>query len=61
MLSIISIAILLFVMILFGVFAILIIIGGNMNKSEEEQRLEDEEQMRYLREYNEKHKKKKSL
>ena len=61
MLSIISIAILLFGMILFGSMAILIIIGGNMNKSEEERRLEDEEQMRYIREYNEKHKKNKSL
>lgn len=59
MLSIISIAILLFGMILFGSMAILIIIGGNMNKSEEERRLEDEEQMRYLSEYAKKHKKNK--
>ena len=32
---------------------ILIIIGGN-DKTEEEQRLEDEEQMEYLRQYREK-------
>ena len=32
---------------------ILIIIGGNINKSEEEQKREDEEQIQYIREYNE--------
>ena len=41
-------------MILFGLIAIFIIIGGNMNKSEEEQRMEDEEQLQYLKKYNEK-------
>ena len=32
---------------------ICIIIGGNMNKSEEEQKREDEEQVEYIRKYNE--------
>ncbi len=54
MLDIISMTILIIFMILFGLIAIFIIIGGNMNKSEEEQRMEDEEQLQYLKEYNEK-------
>lgn len=54
MLDIISMTILIIFMILFGLFAIFIIIGGNMNKSEEEQRMEDEEQLQYLKKYNEK-------
>lgn len=41
-------------MILFAVITILIIIGGNMDKTEEEKRLEDEEQIAYIREYNKK-------
>ena len=53
MLDIISITILIIFMILFGLIAIFIIIGGNMNKSEEEQRMEDEEQLQYLKKYNE--------
>ena len=53
MLDIISMTILIIFMILFGLFAIFIIIGGNMNKSEEEQRMEDE-QLQYLKKYNEK-------
>ena len=32
--------------------AICIIIGGNINKSEEEQKQEDEEQIKYIEEYN---------
>lgn len=51
MLDIISMITLLFLFI--GLPIILIIIGGN-DKTEEEQRLEDEEQMEYLRQYNEK-------
>ena len=39
---------------IYYVLAIFIIIGGNMNKSEEEQRMEDEEQLQYLKKYNEK-------
>lgn len=35
-------------------FTLILIKGGNMNKSEFERRLEDEEQMKYLKEYNEK-------
>lgn len=35
-------------------FTLFLIKGGNMNKSEFERRLEDEEQMKYLKEYNEK-------
>ena len=51
MLDIISMITFLFIFI--GLPMILIIIGGN-DKTEEEQRLEDEEQMEYLRQYREK-------
>ena len=50
MLDIISMTILI---MLFGIITILIIIGGNMNKSEEERKREDEEQIQYIKEYNE--------
>lgn len=40
------------IFILTGAFMLLIIIGGNMNKSKEEQKFENEEQMKYLKEYN---------
>lgn len=36
---------------LIALFTYLIIVGGNMNKTEEEKRLEDEEQMKYLEDY----------
>lgn len=42
-----------FLLLFIGLPIILIIIGGNA-KTEEEQRLEDEEQMEYLRHYREK-------
>ena len=42
-----------FLLIFIGLPIILIIIGGS-DKTEDEQRLEDEEQMQYLREYREK-------
>ena len=61
MLDIISMATLIIVFSSFAVFMMLIIIGRNMNKSEEEQRYEDEEQIKYLSEYAEKHKKNKQL
>ena len=51
MLDIISMAILLFLLI--GLPLILIIIGGS-KKTQEEQKLEDEEQMKYLKEYQDK-------
>ena len=51
MLDIISIATLLFLLI--GLPLILIIIGGS-KKTQEEQKLEDEEQMKYLKEYQDK-------
>lgn len=51
MLDIISMITFLFIFI--GLPMILIIIGG-YDKTEEEQRLEDEEQMEYLRQYREK-------
>ena len=51
MLDIISIATLLFLLI--GLPLILIIIGGS-KKTPEEQKVEDEEQMKYLKEYLEK-------
>ena len=58
MLDIISLTTLLIVMLVFGFVlfcTICILIGGNANKSEYERRIEDEEQMNYLRNY--KHKK----
>lgn len=51
MLDIISMIILLFLLI--GLPLILIIKGGNKYKTEEEQRIEDEEQIKYLNEYKE--------
>lgn len=42
-----------FLLLIIGLPIILIIIGGN-DKTEEEQRLEDEKQMEYLRQYREK-------
>lgn len=42
-----------FLLLFIGLPIILIIIGGN-DKTEEEQRLEDEEQMKYLEEYRQK-------
>ena len=54
MLDIISMITLIIIFSSFATFMMLIIIGGNMNKSKEEQRLEDEEQMEYLRQYREK-------
>ena len=38
------------------VFVYLIIVGGNMNKTDEERRTEDEEQMKYLKKYKNKNK-----
>lgn len=54
MLDIISMITLIIIFSSFATFMMLIIIGGNMDKSKEEQRLEDEEQMEYLRQYREK-------
>ena len=54
MLDIISMTIWIICLMLFGIITILIIIGGNMNKSEEERKREDEEQIQYIKEYNEK-------
>lgn len=54
MLDIVSMTTLLIVMIIFGLvlfFTLCIIIGGNANKSEYEQRMEDEEQMNYIKNY----------
>lgn len=34
-----------------GLFTYLIIVGGNMNKTQEERELEDKEQMNYLKNY----------
>lgn len=54
MLDIISMTILLIVMLIFGLvlfFTLCIIIGGNANKSEYEKRMEDEEQMNYIKNY----------
>lgn len=57
MLDIISMATLIIVFSSFAVIMMLIIIGGNMNKSDAEKEYELEEQAKYIREYNEKHKK----
>lgn len=43
------IGIILYAIIAFG--TICIMIGGNLNKSEYEKQMEDEEQIKYLREY----------
>lgn len=47
--AILIIGIILYVIIAFG--TICIMIGGNLNKSEYEKRMEDEEQIKYLKEY----------
>lgn len=52
MLNIIIIISLLILMILFGIVAIFSVIGGNMNKSDYEKRIEDEEQMNDLKQKN---------
>ena len=43
------IVITLFVIITLGTY--LVIVGGNLNKTDEEKRIEDEEQMNYLKDY----------
>lgn len=58
MLDIISMTILVIVMLLVGILIVLIIIGTNMNKTDYERQLDDEEQMRLLREYQNKKAKK---
>lgn len=37
------------IMILIGIMDVLLIIGGNMNKSKEEREYEDKEQMNYFK------------
>ena len=37
--------------LLIGISTYLVILGGSKNKTEEEQRLEDEEQIKYLENY----------
>ena len=61
MLDIISMITLIIVFSSFGTFMMLIIIGGNMNKSKQDREDEDEAELQAIREYNEKHKNKKSL
>mgnify|MGYP006866321018 CR=1 FL=1 len=46
---IVLVVIILFVLLALGMY--LVIVGGNINKSERERMLEDEEQLRYLRNY----------
>ena len=53
MLDIISMTTLLVFYLLILTIYILFLMGSNMNKSEEERKLEDEEQIKYLRKYNE--------
>jgi hypothetical protein len=48
-------------MLIIAVATYLVIVGGNMDKTPEEQRLEDEEQIKYIRNYcNERNKSEKS-
>ena len=61
MLDIISIATLVIVLITIAIFMMLIIISGNINKSDIEREYELEEQAKYIREYHEKSKDKCSL
>ena len=42
---------------LIALFTYLTIVGGNMNKTEKEKRLEDEEQMKFLEDYENRRKK----
>ena len=42
-------AIIIIVMILTGIIDVLLIIGGNINKSKEEREYEDKEQMNYFK------------
>lgn len=53
MLDIISMATLIIVMLLVAILIVLILIGANMCKTDYERQLDDEEQMRYLKEYQE--------
>lgn len=46
------------IFILVGLSVILLLIGGNRDKTEEEQKFEDDEQMRYIAEYKNKKNKK---
>ena len=61
MLDIISMITLIIVFSSFGTFMMLIIIGGNINKSEIERRYEEDAEMQAIKEYNEKHKNRKSI
>lgn len=59
MLDIISMIILIIFMILFGISIIIIFVCSNIDKTEEEQRIEDEEQLKFIREYDQKKEKRK--
>lgn len=61
MLDIISMITLIIIFSSFATFMMLIIIGGNMNKSLKEREDELEEQAEYIRKYNEEHKNRFSL
>lgn len=58
MLDIISMVTLIIVMLLVAILIVLIIIGANLSKTDYERQLDDEEQIRYLKEYQEKKNKK---
>ena len=49
--SMIVILIIYIIFTLIALFTYLIIVGANITKSEEERQLDDEEQMKYLKEY----------
>ncbi len=54
MLDIISMAVLVIAVLLFGIFVMLIIIGGNMDTTDYERYMDDLEQMKFLEEYSKK-------
>ncbi len=39
------------ILIIIAIFTYLIILGGNMQKTQEEQEIEDKEQMEYIKDY----------
>lgn len=55
--SIVIMLILYILLTLIALFTYLTIVGGNMNKTEKEKRLEDEEQMKFLEDYENRRKK----
>lgn len=51
MLDIILMAIFMIIAVILSIFAMLVVIGSNINKSDAERKIEDKEQMEFLRKY----------